>query len=583
MDPKFKANISNSLENIDPKRTIKFFDEEREYAESFAISYKLGRDNIIWTIEDYLTEEECDILIGMCEYNGFDSIDHIYDTEYRDSERILAFDENGCLVKTLENRLNNDLFIKRLTTSRWKEPFGFNLKNYKWGKNTNNINPCLRFNKYSNNSNGFGWHRDAQYTQNEDIRSNYTMVVYLTNNSDGATHFISPKNSFVNRGYTVHQEMNILEQIGFDTIKINPKKGMVIIFDQRLLHKADPCANPKYILRTDLLCRGIPYPTPQKDKKNIFSIEKKLETLTRQLFRQAQYYELESKPEYISKAQELYEICLSLRQNPQEIKDYPEHLEKLLVDIPIEEQFYSVKLVSRSGHKYVFKYHDIRSIDEIINTIKIAAAFTILSSVRSIDSSLIEDIDPFMQKLLQNIGIPANVNIDFNDNEGYEDEYYNKKYDTDDLLRHCIENYHSKKYPFVEWGAYQNKIKQDFVGLVMSADHELLKTLCVGCPLCDSSCNKYTFDDFKNEKMSLKVDNFEMEINPTKVGKNIMMGQINLIVPKKSFNHASCNCETYATTVKTDEVYWMVELKMNFLVDIKKSKILIKHKPKVVV
>jgi hypothetical protein len=344
-----QENTNLSLEYIDSKKTIKFFDHVTLSEDlGFARPLKLGNGDVIWKIEDFLTKDECEILVNVCESTGFESIGHIYNTDFRDSKRILAFDENQCLIETLQNRLNNDCFLERLYKRKWKKPYGFYSEKSKCKPNSIDINPCIRFNKYDKNSKGFGWHRDAQYTQNHKIRSNYTLVVYLTDNDDGAINFIAPKYDFIHEGHTVEEEMNSIKK--FRKLKINPKQGMALIFDQRLLHKADPCINPKYVLRTDLLCH---IENNLELKKDV----ERLQSLTQKLFRQAQYYELNSN---IDMAQELYERCLSLRQNPHRIKKFPIHLEKLLVDISVQcdliNQESVMRLISRSGHKYVYDY-----------------------------------------------------------------------------------------------------------------------------------------------------------------------------------------------------------------------------------
>ena len=79
------------------------------------------------------------------------------------------------------------------------------------------------------------------------------------------------------------EELAVLRDTGMDSLMLMPKRGTAVIFDQRLIHKAVPSKQTKYVLRTDLLSELL-HDVPQKSP-----LETKIEDLTKQLFIQAQY------------------------------------------------------------------------------------------------------------------------------------------------------------------------------------------------------------------------------------------------------------------------------------------------------
>jgi hypothetical protein len=332
------------------------------------------------TIDNFLSDEECNEIIKSCQ-GKFHNLDR-YDKDYRDGQRLIAFDKNNILVNTIQDRLHNDSFIDRLNNRYWKKPYGF-VSNYNWFKNNGTINKCIRINRY-NNSKGFDWHRDGQYTSDSNIRSNYTLLIYL-NDSEGTLSFKHPYREIIGNGYTIDEEMDILNNREHETYTMKCKKGMAVIFDQRIIHKASKVTDTKYVLRTDLLCKGI----YNHDKES--KLEKQLNKLTRRLFRQAQYYELaiidKSNYNHINKwktkSKKLYEICISLRQNPDKITEYPKHLEKLLEPININRHIMrsyngscELILISRSGFNYTYQYSNVNNKNSLINILKVASSYT---------------------------------------------------------------------------------------------------------------------------------------------------------------------------------------------------------------
>jgi prolyl 4-hydroxylase len=240
--------LENNIENLDAKTSLCFLDN----INTAHISSKpkevssLYDSNVIWKIKHFLSDEECDEIILKCDEKGFE------DLSYRSSKRLIGFDENTNLIQTIKSRLNENLFNEDFYENKWKCPYGFYTDLINWNKNIK-INPCFRINKYE--SSGFDLHRDAQFTENYFVRSNYTVIVYLNDNYEqGETCFYVSKKEInktsLHDGKTVQEEIHDKE---YECIKIKPKKGMMLMFDQRLLHEGIKSKGTKYILRTDII------------------------------------------------------------------------------------------------------------------------------------------------------------------------------------------------------------------------------------------------------------------------------------------------------------------------------------------
>jgi len=198
-----------------------------------------------------------------------------------------------------------------------------------------------------------------------------------------------------------------------------------------LIHGGTINEGVKYILRTDLIVTS-------DENSNINKIdttqpklylEKKIEDLTKSLFRQAQYNELNSLP-----CSELYERCISLRQNPSKLTKYPEHLEELIQYETINNCVTSeLKYIKRRANKHVFEY--TTKLNNKFNLLKTATLFTILSLTKSM-SDLQEKSNEIL-KIINNDGlvlIPGMLDI-------YQDvdESDLKKSSTDSDSDSCVE------------------------------------------------------------------------------------------------------------------------------------------------
>ena len=101
-----------------------------------------------------------------------------------------------------------------LNTSYWSSP---------------SINECWRFVRCEPGA-SLGLHFDGKYVPNVDYCSIFTIMVYLSDNEDGALKFSGEENaSFL------------------------PREGRVVIFDQKLLHEGCTNSKMKYYARSEIM------------------------------------------------------------------------------------------------------------------------------------------------------------------------------------------------------------------------------------------------------------------------------------------------------------------------------------------
>lgn len=386
----------SGIQHLDSKSNISFINNiDDDHILGQITNIDIHRSKI-WIQENFLSNSECDQIINNCNNEKFIEI------EYRGkgSTRLIANDNNNNLINIIKSRLDKNL-ITNINSDKWIHPYGFNSANILWNKNeSNKINKCIRVNKYINS--GFDYHRDAQLTVTPLIKSNYTMIIYLNDNyENGETIFNYNENinddKIIHNGITITQELELTTNNKQTTII--PKKGMCIIFEQGILHKGNTTNGTKYVLRTDLICTG----TWQKiiNKTDLLI---KLEKLTKSLFRQAQLNELNK-----IKCGDLYEICLSLRQNPELINTYPEHLEKLLdIDIYNKKIFSDLIFIGRSGNKYEFNY--TTQIDNKFDLVKKATLFAIKSMTSNISNKFIKSFNDEFSEIFVDVVKTVNNN-----------------------------------------------------------------------------------------------------------------------------------------------------------------------------
>lgn len=384
-----------NLKTLDCKTQVKFFDDSYDIINNNCNAQKYTfLNNTIWTISNFLSNDECDSVINTCENVGFDNV------EWRNSSRLMVFEDNEKLENIIKLRLKDDGFLNRLNTVNHVKPYGFHSDTIQWSYNTEQINNCFRINKYEKDQ-GFYPHRDAQYTESSTRKSNYTMLIYLNDDfEDGETEFFIPLKDYINTGYLINEE---LRKFPFIKAPFKPRKGMAIIFDQRLIHKGkNVLSGTKYVLRTDMICNG------EKYLDYVSTIEELTYKLCRGIFRQAQYQELDKSLH--DNTSKLYEICIALRQMPHLITEYPAHLEKYLINTcnvtvnidPI------LTFIARDGMNYTFTYIDNLSLDKE-TMIKVAYLYAILTCTNAINKFSEDEINTRLKKVCDLYGVYKNI------------------------------------------------------------------------------------------------------------------------------------------------------------------------------
>lgn len=169
----------------------------------------------IYTIDHFLTDEECDAWITKSEQIGFE-------------EAKVNMDGGQKMMKMIRNNeriLYTDLIYAFQLWKRLKPYIRPVIGNsYALG-----LNEMFRFYKYSPGQR-FKMHRDGSFIRNETEFSYYTFMIYLNDDFEGgATKFESGE-------------------------YVLPEKGTALIFEHSLRHEgARLDSGLKYVLRTDIM------------------------------------------------------------------------------------------------------------------------------------------------------------------------------------------------------------------------------------------------------------------------------------------------------------------------------------------
>jgi len=117
------------------------------------------------------------------------------------------------------------------------------------------VNPLCRYIRYQCPQGQLVAHYDAPYVDTPARRSLWSLLVYLTDNEDGATRFLrDPQESlpFSRRDFRDQQSVGKDSDVLFAT---HPKAGDALLFEHRILHDSQPIVRgaDKLVLRTDLM------------------------------------------------------------------------------------------------------------------------------------------------------------------------------------------------------------------------------------------------------------------------------------------------------------------------------------------
>ncbi len=617
-----KLLVFMNINELDAKCTIEFlpndYVNDNTLMESSCIK---NSNNMIWKIDNFLLENECQLIIDSAEKVGFEYL------KYRNSSRLIGFENSGNLTKLIEDRLKTECLLNKINNKKLQStPYGFGSNYIKWNKLEPLINKCYRINKYTNNQE-FKFHRDAQYTQSDNVKSSHTLLIYLNDDFDGGnTVFRISKKEYINIGYTISEELDVIGNDYIDIV-IKPEKGMALLFDQRLLHAGQILNNgTKYVLRTDLIREGL------KDTYKLTELENKIYNLSKSIFRQAQLLELKDKPTV-----ELYEICIGLRQHPHLIKTYPEHLEKLLVntlDEKVELNKYNINLIKRTGLKYVYKYK-LNDEHTLIDILKFAYGMSIYMSCKDFHKNTKNNIIKTLDKLF-NLNIKDedddNNDDDDEDDDNNDDDKYDDdddEYDEDDKnkvtknddnkedeFEDDVENmYFEDSYTLQE--LIENEEVYDDGSEVFNQLNKMLnidlnphsfvtesllnieplnlkcsvKALESGercernCMLCDESC--YEPADYDNTFFNPSVKlhdspNFSLEFSKLDINNKYINGTMCISAFTSSFNHASCQCSTVIEFGEELTFYKKVKINSDFSFNTKKQELTIELVPLII-
>lgn len=624
----------HSLETIDKKDYLLFFNNELE--EPSELDFKMKKfcktkNDKLWIIDNFLSEDECKKIIKTCDEQKFHKLDQIYDKTFRNSERIIAFETNQILCKNIERRLKHDeTFIKRLSESSYK-PYGFGIGNTEWEDYNGEINKCLRFNKYTN-SNGFDWHRDSQYCESFTKRSTHTILIYLNEDyKNGETSFLLPDKEVVHCGQTMDEELKIYGD-NIHKISVKPKIGRAIIFDQRYIHKGEPIEGIKYIMRTDLLRQGNSGEIEQHNEKMMYK-------LTCGIFRQAELYELMCQEDikYKNLSKELYERSISLRLNPRELSPMYDKLQEMIKDIKTPVTITeNVKFVSRSGNKYNFNYKlKYLTLNDYNLLLRIATIFTLTSHItfilsdepadepedeseksedepvdgltdepvdgltdepvdeqviklsdKPIDGSNYQKIKTYLftkSKLLYDVNIKLEnyeeeetIKFDYDpEHKNYitTDKYGDKIVDEemDDDINKIIKD----EYP----NFLDKKSKNSELSVLIKSEWHKFRRKCYmhGCDMGKTILLSQLYAE-------LEVPSFTIDITYDKMNENKYEGKMLINGMKKTINHASCNTDEiniYDSYKISENIERSLTFELGFEIDIVNNTIMILIDPEI--
>lgn len=177
----------------------------------------------IGTIDGFLNDRECADLIADSERRGFEEArvnsggDALLIKDLRNNDRVVFDDEDFA-----------DLFFARARPLLYSGLGEWRLKGF---------NERFRFYRYGPGQK-FDWHNDGYFERGADERSQFTFMIYLSDDFEGGgTSF---------RGALP----------GYDgtSLTVKPRKGMALAFYHPIEHRGDEVlSGRKYVIRTDVM------------------------------------------------------------------------------------------------------------------------------------------------------------------------------------------------------------------------------------------------------------------------------------------------------------------------------------------
>jgi prolyl 4-hydroxylase len=174
----------------------------------------------VWTIDDFLTPQECETFIALSEDAGYDvatittGTGFVMRPDIRNNDRVI-WDDIPLAAR----------FWERLAPL-FDAPF--------YDLNPIGLNERFRFYRYSPGQR-FALHRDGSFVRENGEGSFVTLLLYLNGDCVGGA-----------------TRLDVSELP--DTLEITPKPGLALLFAHRLLHEgAEVIEGSKYVLRTDVM------------------------------------------------------------------------------------------------------------------------------------------------------------------------------------------------------------------------------------------------------------------------------------------------------------------------------------------
>ncbi|WP_202945124.1 prolyl hydroxylase family protein [Methylomonas methanica] len=168
----------------------------------------------IFCVNNFLSDEECDELISLSENKKYEEasiITHMgleIAKDVRNNDRVIYDDLE--LAKKLYERIVE--YIPKEIDS--------------WSRN--GLNERFRFYKYSPGQ-YFKWHVDGAFKRDYFEVSKLTVLLYLNSDCEGG-------------------------ETEFETCKVKPEKGMLVVFPHKLRHQSTPIVSGlKYAIRSDVM------------------------------------------------------------------------------------------------------------------------------------------------------------------------------------------------------------------------------------------------------------------------------------------------------------------------------------------
>lgn len=197
-------------------------------ASSVVVERPLGEAVRCVLVHGFLSASECDALVAATEKLGFASAVSDYPSSYRDNDRIVA--DDPALARRLFTRLRQCL----------SPATGLGAVMDEEGWRMVGVNERLRFCRYRPGTQ-FRAHQDGVHHR-QCAQSRLTFMVYLNDDafSGGETLFFQGRSAAMS---------------GRDaTLRLQPRKGSLILFDHGLWHAGAPVdSGRKYLMRSDLM------------------------------------------------------------------------------------------------------------------------------------------------------------------------------------------------------------------------------------------------------------------------------------------------------------------------------------------